>query len=340
MKKHALFALLALISTARVSAQTFPTADQIIRRMRTEGMEKGSQAYPLAQALLDSIGPRLMGTAGYDDAADWVTKQYTAWGIPARTEQYGTWKGWRRGHTRLELIEPRYRGLEGIMLAYSSGTPGPVEGDVVLLPELADSVAYEQWLAGIGGQFVMVSAPEPTCRPDENWVVHARPESVERMFAARDSVRSAWASRFRNTGSDLGARLDASDAAGILTSYWSAGWGVNKVHGTDLGRVPMLDVSCEDYGLLFRLAENDQAPRIRLDADAELLGERPAFNVIAEMRGRELPNEYVMLSAHLDSWDSASAATDNGTATIMMMEAMRILKATYPNPRRTILVGH
>jgi carboxypeptidase Q len=64
------------------------------------------------------------------------------------------------------------------------------------------------------------------------------------------------------------------------------------------------------------------------------------FNVIAELRGTELPDEYVMLSAHLDSWHGATGATDNGTGTITMLEAMRILRATYPNPRRTILVGH
>ena len=64
------------------------------------------------------------------------------------------------------------------------------------------------------------------------------------------------------------------------------------------------------------------------------------FNVVAELKGTELPNEYVLLSAHLDSWHGATGATDNGTGTITMLEAMRILKETYPRPRRTILVGH
>jgi Zn-dependent M28 family amino/carboxypeptidase len=64
------------------------------------------------------------------------------------------------------------------------------------------------------------------------------------------------------------------------------------------------------------------------------------FNVVAELRGSELPDEYVLLSAHLDSWHGATGATDNGTGTITMLEAMRILKAAYPRPRRTILVGH
>ena len=88
------------------------------------------------------------------------------------------------------------------------------------------------------------------------------------------------------------------------------------------------------------MAERGQAPRVRMDAQSEFTGDRPAFNIVGMIRGTELPDEYVMLSAHLDSWDGASGATDNGTGTIMMMEAMRILRATYPNPRRSIIVGH
>jgi Zn-dependent M28 family amino/carboxypeptidase len=77
-----------------------------------------------------------------------------------------------------------------------------------------------------------------------------------------------------------------------------------------------------------------------VEAEAEFLGEIPVFNTIAEIRGREKPDEYVILSAHFDSWDAGSGATDNGTGTTTMLEAMRILQKVYPNPRRTILVGH
>src|SRR5205085_7644898 len=79
---------------------------------------------------------------------------------------------------------------------------------------------------------------------------------------------------------------------------------------------------------------------MRLDARSEELGERPVFNVVAELKGTEKPDEYVVLSAHLDSWDGSSGATDNGTGTITMLEAMRLLKIAYPNPKRTIVVGH
>jgi len=101
-----------------------------------------------------------------------------------------------------------------------------------------------------------------------------------------------------------------------------------------------LELSCEDYGLVFRLAHNGQGPRLRVQADADLLGEVPVSNVIGEIKGSEKPDEYVMLSAHFDSWDGSSGATDNGTGTITMMEAMRILKSVYPRPKRTIMVGH
>jgi Zn-dependent M28 family amino/carboxypeptidase len=102
----------------------------------------------------------------------------------------------------------------------------------------------------------------------------------------------------------------------------------------------VVELSCEDYGLVFRLAEHGQGPVLRVNADAESLGEIPVFNTIAEIRGTEKPDEYVVLSAHFDSWDGASGATDNGTGTVTMMEAMRILKTAYPSPKRTILVGH
>jgi hypothetical protein len=323
-----------------VAGQRFPTDDAVIRRIWDEGMTDRSQAGSLAQALMDSIGPRLSGSPGFDAATDWLIALYQRWGIAARKEQYGSWRGWRRGHTHLDLIAPRVRTLEAVSLAWSPGNNGPIEGAVIVAPDLADSTAFRAWLPQAKGKFILASAPEPTCRPDENWERLARPESVQRMKTQRDSVRRAWFARVRGLGEGALARLEEAGAAGILTSLWSAGWGVNKIFDADTKRIPTLDLSCEDYGLLFRLAERNQGPRVRLDTRSEDLGERPMFNVVGELRGTEKPTEYVLLSAHLDSWDGASGATDNGTGTITMLEAMRLLKLAYPNPKRTIVVGH
>lgn len=125
-----------------------------------------------------------------------------------------------------------------------------------------------------------------------------------------------------------------------MTSQWTGNYGARRVFNGRTERVPVFDLSCEDYGLVARLAENGQSPVLRAYADAEWGGEVPVFNTIARLPGRELPDEYIVLSAHFDTWDGASGATDNGTGTVVMMEAMRILRAVLPNPRRTILVGH
>lgn len=323
-----------------VAAQRFPTDDPVIKQLWAEGMTDRSQAGPLAQALIDSIGPRLYASQGFDDAVRWVASRYEQWGIPVRKEQYGTWQGWRRHYTHVDLIAPRERTLEATMLAWSPGTDRPVEGDVILAPDLADSAAFRAWLPEARGKFVLLSFAEPTCRPDENWERLARPESVARMRVERDSARATWNARIQRLGRSLWRDLDEARVAGVLTSRWSAGWGVNKVFNAPTRQVPALDLSCEDYGLLFRLASRRQGPRLKLDARSESLGERPVFNVIGELKGSEKPNEYVLLSAHLDSWDGASGATDNGTGTITMLEAMRLLKLAYPHPKRTILVGH
>jgi carboxypeptidase Q len=129
--------------------------------------------------------------------------------------------------------------------------------------------------------------------------------------------------------------------AGVMTMNWSSeGYGVRLVFGDRDGLLPVLSLSCEDFGLLHRLADHGQGPVVRVDARATDRGEVPVFNTIARIPGTERPDEYVLLSAHLDSWDGAQGATDNGTGTVIMAEAMRLLKTHYPDPKRTILVGH
>ncbi len=339
--------VVATLFAASASAQTWTTGDEVIRRMYDEGINQ-SQAGKLLQVLSDSIGPRLTGSPGMKRGNDWLVSTYSSWGVQAKNEQYGTWKAWRRGYTHIDLLSPRVRTLEGMLLAWSAGTGGKdVEGEVVVLPEFTDSSAFVRWLPEARGKFVLVSMLQPTCRPDDNWEEFALPESFGRMRAQRDSANRRWQENLRRIGlttslgtGTLGVRLEQAGVAGVVASRWSNGWGVQKVFDSRTTRVPSVDISCEDYGLLYRLAENKQGPRIRIRADAEFLGEQPVFNTIARIPGSEKPNEYIVLSAHFDSWDGGSGTTDNGTGTITMLEAARILKKHYPNPKRTIIVGH
>jgi Zn-dependent M28 family amino/carboxypeptidase len=99
-------------------------------------------------------------------------------------------------------------------------------------------------------------------------------------------------------------------------------------------------VSLEDYMLLYRLAEGGDGPELRVEVESRFTGVVPVHNTIAAIPGTDSAKEYVMLSAHFDSWDGSSGATDNGTGTLVMMEAMRVLSKCYPHPRRTLMIGH
>jgi hypothetical protein len=105
-----------------------------ILRIWDEGMNR-SQAMALMQVLTDPLGQRMTGSPQSDAAQDWVIGKYREWGVPARKERYGTWQGWSRGVTHVDLIAPRVRSLEAMALAYSPGTGGrPVEGEVITYP--------------------------------------------------------------------------------------------------------------------------------------------------------------------------------------------------------------
>lgn len=404
-------AALALAAAVPLSAQStqFPTNDATIERIWRLGMDS-SHVQELSQALFDSVGPRLTGSPGLLAASDWVISKYKSWGIDAKREQYGTWRGWRRGVSHVDLISPRTRSLEGMMLAWSPGTNGkPVTAQAIVLPKFKDSTEFVKWLPKARGKIVLLSPAWPTCRPSEDWFKYATPASMARMDTAIAEMQRDWAvspdssKLYRGTGytlalgtGTLGMRLEKAGVVGMISSRpkfsgWpnpftgqgaggrggfggrgaggpgsmrggggigssmragnpdghnpptyqgTGGWGTMEVFETYNTKAPAVTLTCEDYSLLFRLAENDQKPMVRLDLDASLLGERPAFNTIGMIKGTEKPDEYVMLSAHFDSWDGSSGATDNGTGTMMAMEAMRILKLAYPHPKRTILVGH
>ena len=136
---------LSLAAATQGGAQrptTFPIDNAAIKRIWQIGMDS-SRVEPLGQALLDSIGPRLTGSPGMLAASDWAIALYTSWGIDARRENYGTWRGWWRGVSHIDLVAPRTRSLEGTMLAWSPGTwCKRVKSEEIVLPKFADSTEF------------------------------------------------------------------------------------------------------------------------------------------------------------------------------------------------------
>ena len=340
IKPVSLFFVGLMLSSTLAFAQS---KDPVVNKIVKEATDN-SQLENLAHELLDVIGPRLVGTPQMKQANDWAVEKYKSWGISAKNEKWGEWRGWERGPSQITMVSPRIKSLEGTQLAWSPATKNKgVTAELIIVADVADSVAFQNWLPNVKGKFVMVSMNQPTGRDDDNWEEFATKESFEKMKKERAEQSAAWRKRISKTGYNtrtLTQALEKAGAAGIVGSNWSNGFGVNKIFGATTSKIPTLDISLEDYGMLYRLAESGHKPQISVRVDSKEHGVVPTFNTIAEIKGTEKPDEYVILSAHFDSWDGASGATDNGTGTITMMEAMRILKKIYPNPKRTILVGH
>jgi hypothetical protein len=345
MRTRALFiaAILVAAGSPVAPAQTFPTDDAVIKRIWTEAMDS-SQLPILAHQLLDVIGPRLVGTPLMMKAHNWAVETYRSCGIEAANERYGTWRGWERGVTHIDLLQPRVRTLEGTMLAWSPATKkGGVTAKLIILANTPDSISFQKWLPSVKGKFVLISMPQPTGRPDKNWEEFGTKESFDSLKALRDRTKANWEARRKATGipaDSLHVVLEEAGAAGVLASDWSSGWGSYRVFGTLAMRVPVCALSLEDYNLLYRLVEYGDQPVVRIETESKFLDPAPSYNTIGKIPGTTKAGEYVMLSAHFDSWDASSGATDNGTGSLIMMEAMRVLKRCYPNPQRTILVGH
>jgi hypothetical protein len=338
--------LLILISLG--FSQTLPKADPVLQNIWDE-VQNNSQVETLAHELLDGIGPRLVGTPAFDKAGDWAIEKMKSWGIKnARKENYGTWRGWERGISHIDMISPWVRSLSGMSLAWSPSTNGKaVQGKTVTMPMFKNEADYKSWLKTVKGKFVLMSPAPITGRPDDNWEEFGVKEDIEAMKALRDSLQKAYYANLAKTGikgwrnlrTELPKQIEEAGALGLVSMYWSKGWGVSKVFSSSTEKIPTVGLNLEDYGMLHRLTESGKAPTIRVRVDSKFTKDVPTFNVIGEIRGVEKPDEYVILSAHLDSWDGATGATDNGTGSVVMLESIRLLKKFYPNPKRTILIG-
>jgi carboxypeptidase Q len=160
MRSLALLGVLAAAPGFTLAAQT-GTTDPVLKRMWTLGMDS-SHTWDLAQVLFDSIGPRLTGTPQGTQASDWVIKTYKSWGIDAKREQYGTWRGWRRGVSHIDLIKPRIRSLEATILGYSPNTGGKdLVAGTIILPMVQDSNEFVKWLPNAKGNGQRRPRPSP-----------------------------------------------------------------------------------------------------------------------------------------------------------------------------------
>ncbi len=342
MKKKIL--LVTIAATLAVQASFSQIDTNIINKIKSEATYH-SQLEFLGMQLIDGIGPRLVGSPQMQQANDWVVKTYKSWGIDAHNEQYGTWPGWERGTTQVVMTNPRVAQLSAIQLAWSPATPKdkPIEADVIAMPLLEDSLALEKWLPNAKGKIVLISQPQISGRPESSWKEFALENDYKNFIEQKQKSNDDWNATLKKMSTSLNkiqVQLEAAGAVAIVSSYWTGGWSANRIFGTKTKIIPHIDIRMEDYQMLYRFTKRGIATSLNISTTSKSLGSQPVSNSIATIKGTSYPDEYVMLSAHLDSWDGGTGATDNGTGSILMMEVMRILKLYYPNPKRSIIAGH
>ena len=362
MKHHLLAACaLTLLSWSSASfAQSKPDLETI-NAIRAQGLNH-SQVMPTLQHLTDRIGPRLTNSPTMREATLWTQQRLKDWGLSdVHLEAFEFGRGWSHDQASIDMLSPRKTSLHGIPLAWTPGTTGVVEAEVIYLDAVTEA-ELQKYKGKLQGKVVMLSEAVDIEEPRrEISKRYSLPELNEmRAFDLKaiastlppppDSIaQRRQAFRFNEVRE---AFIKAEGVKGVLfRSSWDGG--LVRVMGQNhrVGKtfpVPALMLPAEHYNLLARMLDKGTVPRIRFQVVARFHDDDVnAHNVIAEIPGKgsekdsdkgERP-EIVMLGAHLDSWHGATGGVDNAAGVAITMEAMRILKAAKVQPKRTIRLG-
>lgn len=281
-----------------------------------EGM-MDSHAFEYLTELSDDVGARVTGTPQAQKAIDWGVAKMKAIGLEnVHTEKWQLWRGWTRGTAHAELVAPNRRTLHVDAMGWTGSTPpGGAEGDVVAVNmfDLDQEIKDVSKLRGKIALVVTRGAPKKNF-----WLIFAQ----------------------------LGEFLKAAGNAGAVAVISGQGSakenGMNLTHTGILGfdadfAVPTVSMTAEDEGQLERYLDRGVTPRIRLNVQNTFTkGPVESANVVGEIRGRENPEQVIVVGAHLDSWDLSEGTTDNGTGSCSVLGAADAIARSGMKPRRTI----
>jgi carboxypeptidase Q len=349
MASMLVLSLLAAPSRAQHADAPDLDALQLIKREAIEN----SQVMETLGYLTDVHGPRLTNSPIMHAAAEWAQERLRSWGLSnVQLEPWGTFgRGWVNEYFAANLVTPHPFVLQGYPKAWTPGTSGPVAGDAVVV-QIDSDEDFEKYRGTLRGKFVLQSPmrdvppyfESPTRRfTDEQLDQMTRqPLRTPRFGGGQQGNIAEFRTRRMQFYKDEGVLAvlemspgDRGDNGAIRVQGPAPGEG-GRTRETE-ALLPQVVLAAEHYGRLHRLIDRKVPVRLTLDVrnrfvDAPL----EAYNVIAELPGTDKADEVVMIGAHFDSWHSGTGTTDNGASSAVMMEVMRILKATGLKPRRTI----
>lgn len=300
----------------------------VIEKIRAEGMER-SKAVETFEYLTTNIGPRLTNSPAHRQAIAWTQQQLKAMGMSdVHTEAFQFGRGWTLNKVTIEMVEPRYMPLIGYPRGWSPSTPGRLVATPIWAPGLEDAT-MKAHAGKLKGAILFTS-------PLQEYAIRA-----DRPAASGDLKSPSPApSRPPQLNAERLAMLKA-EGVGVTIEPNIGEHGTVFVTGRDMGAnaVPSIVLASEHYNLVAKMLQQKIPVRLAVEIQATYTeDDRNTHNVIWDIPGTDnaVKDEIVMVGAHLDSWHTATGATDNADGSATVMEAFRILKALNIRPRRTI----
>jgi hypothetical protein len=272
----------------------------------------GGHSCDYLQELTDGFGGRISGSIAYQRAAEWAARQFREAGIKdVRLEPYTLPNGWERISVHARLLTPLDRPLHVHSYGWAPSTVKEgVRSEVVYVPRILSQEEIRSQAGKIKDRIVLIN--------------------VESFYQDERFLDSKYIAS-KNLLKELGARaiLICGSAENNVTSSWSDTW------GGKLEPLPTLEIGMEDGKLIERLLMRGPVT-LELQCENTITGPVQVNNVVAEIRGREKPDDWILIGAHLDSWDQGTGAQDGGSGCAMVLEAARALAQSNLAPRRSL----
>src|SRR5690348_2340730 len=360
--KTCLAVLLCLVLFLQLAAIAQTPDPQINDQIRAEETAH-SEIMRTMHFLTDIYGPRLTGSPNHKAAADWALTRMKSWGFEnAHLEPWDFGHpGWANERASGYVLAPYKDQLSFKVLAWTPGTNGTLTAAAVQIvpPEKPTKEQLTAYLDSVKdkvtGKIVLVGKTEavpvtltPSPRRLDDKTVHDRydpknpnagnfgyraPQEEPAPGVLTANQMNHQIAEFLLAGGALLRINDAKREHGQIRAFQNRTYDPAKV-------VPTVVLRNEDYGRIARTLADGTAVQLEFNIVNRLYPEgKTSYNTIAEIPGTDKKDEVVMLGGHLDSWHSATGATDNAIGCAVMMEAARILKALGVRPRRTIRVA-
>ncbi|MGA2978028.1 MAG: M20/M25/M40 family metallo-hydrolase [Terriglobales bacterium] len=262
--------------------------------------------------LADGIGGRLTASPAYVRSTEWAVAKFRTYGIEnVRLEPFTIPAGWQRGSASGAMLSPLSRPLNVASLGWGPSTPvGGLQGSVVIVADIESEVLRSRE-KDLRGKIVFLDTSK----------IYA-----DGRGRAMPKVEAAWRT-FQKAGV-LAVITPGREKNNVLNAH-GVGWGAKLLP------LPGAEIGMEDAKLIQRELERGPVT-IQLTIDNKTSGETTVNNVVAEIRGSEWPDEWILIGAHLDSWDFGTGAQDNGTGAVSVLEVARAMTVLGKVPRRSI----